>query len=100
MRGDEVYRAISEPTRRRILDLLAERERPVKELLGAFRMSQPALSQHLRTLRRAGLVRVRREGRMRVYSVEAAPLRNVYEWVSHYKGVWVRGFQDLGRIER
>jgi DNA-binding transcriptional ArsR family regulator len=84
-RRDAVYRAISEPTRRRILDLLAERERPVKELATGFRMSQPSLSQHLRVLRDAGLVRVRRQGRMRVYSVDPGPLRGVYDWVVHHR---------------
>jgi DNA-binding transcriptional ArsR family regulator len=84
-RRDAVFRAISEPTRRRILDLLADRERAVKELVPQFRMSQPALSQHLRVLRDAGLVRIRRQGRMRVYSVDPRPLREVSDWVGRYQ---------------
>jgi DNA-binding transcriptional ArsR family regulator len=84
-RRDAVYRAISEPTRRRILDLLADRERAVKELVSRFRMSQPALSQHLRVLRGAGLVRVRRQGRMRFYSVDPGPLREVSDWLGRYQ---------------
>jgi DNA-binding transcriptional ArsR family regulator len=80
-----LFRAISEPTRRRILDLLADRERAVKELVPQFRMSQPALSQHLRVLRDAGLVRIRRQGRMRVYSVDPGPLREVSDWVGRYQ---------------
>jgi DNA-binding transcriptional ArsR family regulator len=96
-RRDAVYRAISEPTRRRILDILAEQERSVKELVRRFRMSQPALSQHLRVLRDAGLVRVRRQGRMRFYSVDAGPLATVYDWVGqqlalhHLPGPGLRG---------
>jgi DNA-binding transcriptional ArsR family regulator len=88
-RSDRVFRAISDPTRRRILDLLAQRERPVKDLAARFPMSQPALSQHLRVLRLAGLVRVRREGRARLYSTHAPPLRDVYDWLGRYQRSWL-----------
>jgi DNA-binding transcriptional ArsR family regulator len=87
--ADRVYRAISEPIRRRILDLLADRERPVKDLVDRFPVSQPALSQHLRALREAGLVRIRREGRMRVYSVHAPLLREVHDWVGRFERLWL-----------
>jgi DNA-binding transcriptional ArsR family regulator len=87
--ADRVYRAISEPTRRRIMDLLADRERPVKDLVDRFPVSQPALSQHLRVLRDAGLVRIRREGRMRVYSVHAPLLREVHDWVGRFERLWL-----------
>jgi DNA-binding transcriptional ArsR family regulator len=80
----DVFRAISDPTRRAILDLLNQRERSVTELLGPFRMTQPAISQHLGVLRRAGLVRCRRLGRGSVYRVEKKPLERVYEWVAAY----------------
>jgi DNA-binding transcriptional ArsR family regulator len=86
--ADRAYRAISDPTRRRILDLLADRERAVHELVPRFRMSQPALSQHLRVLREAGLVRVRREGRRRVYSVDPRPLAEVNGWLRRYERSW------------
>jgi DNA-binding transcriptional ArsR family regulator len=76
----DVFRAIAEPTRRAILDLVAVRERPVSELLRLIGGTQPGLSQHLRTLREAGLVRVRRDGRRRVYSLRADPLEQVLEW--------------------
>jgi DNA-binding transcriptional ArsR family regulator len=93
-RADPVYRAISEPTRRRILDLLAEGERPVKDLVDRFAMSQPALSQHLRVLREAGLVRIRRQGRLRFYSINAVPLREVHDWVGHYERLWIEWFVE------
>ena len=76
-----VYRAVSDSSRRRILELLAQGERSVKDLVPRFPMSQPALSQHLRMLREAGLVRVRRQGRRRVYSLRAGPLGEVRDWV-------------------
>jgi DNA-binding transcriptional ArsR family regulator len=78
---DVVYRAVSDSTRRRILELLAQGERSVTELVPRFPMSQPALSQHLRMLREAGLVRVRRQGRRRVYSLRAGPLEEARDWL-------------------
>jgi DNA-binding transcriptional ArsR family regulator len=80
-RLDLAFRALADPTRRQALELLADGERPVRELHGRFSMSQPALSQHLAVLREAGLVRVRRQGRLRVYSVDPQPLRELYQWV-------------------
>ena len=86
---DAVFRAISEPTRRRILDLLARGERPVGWLVDRFEVSQPGLSQHLRVLRDAGLVRVRRQGRHRMYSIDARPLRVVRGWTGRFERSWV-----------
>ena len=65
----DVFRAVADPTRRALLDLLRESDRSVRELRGPFRMSQPAISQHLRILRRAGLVRARQVGRQRLYQI-------------------------------
>jgi DNA-binding transcriptional ArsR family regulator len=87
--SDLTFRALADPTRRRILELLAERERSVGEMVDRFRVSQPALSQHLRALRGAGLVRVRRDGRRRLYSVNAEPLRAAHEWVGRFERSWV-----------
>lgn len=93
----DAFRAIGDPTRRAILDLLSERERSVSELVERFHVSQPALSQHLRVLRDAGLVAPRKDGRRRVYRVEAAPLRAVYDWVAHYERFWDEKLDALGR---
>ncbi len=93
----DAFRAIGDPTRRAILDLLSERERSVSELVERFHISQPALSQHLRVLRDAGLVEPRKDGRRRVYRVEAAPLRAVYDWVAHYERFWGEKLGALGR---
>jgi len=82
--ASKVFRAISDPTRRAILDLLIERERSVGDLRRPFRMSQPAISQHLGVLRRAGLVRARRAGRTSLYRVETKPLEEVYQWVARF----------------
>lgn len=91
-----VFRAVADPTRRAILDLLAAGERAVNDLLKPFKMTQPAISQHLRVLREAGLVTERRDGRRRIYKLEAAPLRAVYDWAAHYERFWTDKLTALG----
>jgi DNA-binding transcriptional ArsR family regulator len=81
----DVFRAIADPTRRAILGLIAARERPVMELTRLVGGSQPGLSQHLRALREAGLVRVRRDGRRRIYSLRADPMDQVLEWIARLR---------------
>ena len=94
----DVFFAIADPTRRALLHRLAgeRRERNVTELLEPFRISQPAVSKHLRILREAGLVRSRKEGRMRLYQLEAARLRQVHEWVKHFEAYWDEKLDALG----
>jgi DNA-binding transcriptional ArsR family regulator len=92
------YRAVSDGTRRRILDVLAEGERSVSELLERFELSQPALSQHLKVLRDAGLVSVRRDGRRRIYALDPRPLRAIYDWVAHYERFWDERLGALGKF--
>jgi DNA-binding transcriptional ArsR family regulator len=93
----DAYRAISDPTRRAVLDLLAQGERSVTELCEPFAMSQPALSQHLKVLRDAGLVATRRFGRQRIYRLDPRPLRTVLRWVTHYERFWDDKLTALGR---
>jgi DNA-binding transcriptional ArsR family regulator len=76
---DTVFRAVADPTRRAILALLARGDRPVREIGLRFRLSQPGLSQHLRVLREAGLVRFRRAGRLRIYSLRQGALAGAAE---------------------
>jgi DNA-binding transcriptional ArsR family regulator len=95
--GDEAFRAIGDPTRRAILDMLAQRDCSVGELCASFPISQSAVSQHLRVLREAGLVTPRQEGRLRVYRLEPAPLQAIYEWVEHYQRFWASKLGALGR---
>lgn len=91
-----VFRAIADPTRRAILDLLMAGERAVNDLLAPFKMTQPAISQHLKVLREAGLVSERRAGRQRLYRLEPAPLKAVHDWTAHYERYWTQKFTDLG----
>lgn len=95
MRTD-VFRAVSDPTRRRMLDLMRRRERSVAELARPFTISQPAVSQHLKVLRDAGVVRVRREGRLRIYRLDPRPLRDVYAWAQYYEQFWREKLAALG----
>lgn len=94
--NNEAFRAIADPTRRAMLDLLADGERPVNDLVGRFRMTQPGISQHLRVLRRAGLVMHRRSGRERLYRIRPSQLKPVAEWVRQYERFWTRKLRALG----
>src|SRR3954462_7762496 len=83
-----LFEVIAEPNRRRILDLLRVSERPVGELVSELEVSQPAVSKHLRVLREAGLVDVRRVAQLRLYRVRAEPLRAMDEWLEPYRKLW------------
>ena len=92
-----MFEVLSEPNRRRILDLLREDERPVGELVDELAISQPAVSKHLRVLRDAGLVDVKVDGSRRVYRLRAEPLREIEEWLMPYRKVWNRQLRALER---
>ena len=93
----DVFFAISDGTRRALLRRLADGgEQPVTELVRPFSKSQPAISKHLRCLRNAGLVRRRSQGRRRLYRLEAARLRQVFEWVSYFEKYWDQKLDALG----
>ncbi len=96
--ADQTFRAVSEPTRRRILDALAQGEQTVTELCGLFEVTQPAVSQHLKVLRDAGLVQTERRGRAIYYSLDAAPLREVFDWAAHYTQFWNRKLDALAHV--
>jgi DNA-binding transcriptional ArsR family regulator len=82
----EAAYAIADPTRRRLLELVSDREIPAGELADQFTVSRPAVSRHLRVLREAGLVQERREGRLRLYRADPAPLAELQRWLEGYWG--------------
>jgi DNA-binding transcriptional ArsR family regulator len=82
------FDVLAEPARRRILDLLLERPRPVAELTEALGLTQPGTSKHLRVLREAGLVRVRAEAQRRWYELRPEPLAEVDAWLRPYRRLW------------
>jgi DNA-binding transcriptional ArsR family regulator len=92
-----MFEVLAEPNRRRILDLVRERERPVGELVGQLRLSQPAVSKHLRVLRDAGLVEVRTDAQRRLYRVNPGPLRELDAWLAPYRRMWASRLDDLER---
>jgi DNA-binding transcriptional ArsR family regulator len=85
---DEIFRALADPTRRRVFERLCEGEAAVGELTSRFDVSQPAISQHLRVLRSAGLVSERRSGRNIYYRVDPNGLRPLVDWLAHYQAFW------------
>jgi DNA-binding transcriptional ArsR family regulator len=82
---NDVFRAIADPTRRAILDLLTHGERTVTDIVNPFSITQPSISEHLRVLREAGLVVARSVGRTRVYHLNAAPLADLANWFQMYR---------------
>jgi DNA-binding transcriptional ArsR family regulator len=91
------FEVVAEPTRRRILDLLRERSRPVGELVELFGLSQPLVSKHLRVLRDAGLVRVRQDAQRRWYELRAEPLAELDAWLAPYRRLWADSLDALER---
>lgn len=91
----DVFNAIAEPRRRRILDLLAEGERPVNDIVRVLSITQPQASKHLRVLRAVSLVAVRRAGQQRLYRLDGAGLRPVHDWVRGFERCWNESFDKL-----
>jgi DNA-binding transcriptional ArsR family regulator len=91
------FEVISEPHRRRILDLLLEQPRPVGELTGLLGLTQPGTSRHLRVLREAGLVRVSRDAQRRWYELQPAALAEIDAWLQPYRRLWAGRLDELER---
>jgi len=89
--------AIADPTRRRIVELLAERERTAGELVDEFDVSAPAISQHLNVLREAGLVTTRADGQSRIQSLNPAGLDEVDAWLEKTRSIWSSRLDALER---
>jgi DNA-binding transcriptional ArsR family regulator len=87
--------ALADPTRQRIVELLADGERSAGELAAEFRTSRPGVSRHLRVLRERGVVRARSDGRRRLYSLEPAPFAELDEWLARYRGFWTNRLDAL-----
>jgi DNA-binding transcriptional ArsR family regulator len=93
--SEATFQALADPTRRAVLDLLRRGSQPAGEIAGAFPISRPAISKHLRLLRRAHLVREHREGRNRVYHLNPEPLRAVDSWIEQYRTFWSANLASL-----
>ncbi|MFI4934145.1 MAG: ArsR/SmtB family transcription factor [Caulobacterales bacterium] len=91
----EVFRALSDTTRRAVFERLAAGEQSVSELTAGFAISQPAVSQHLAALKAASLVRERREGRKVYYRIEPTGLAPLLDWVARYRAFWPQRIERL-----
>jgi DNA-binding transcriptional ArsR family regulator len=92
---EAAFQAVADPTRRAVLDLLRRGSQPAGQIASAFPISRPAISKHLRLLRRAHLVREHREGRHRVYQLNPEPLRAVDSWIDQYRVFWTANLNNL-----
>jgi DNA-binding transcriptional ArsR family regulator len=91
----DAFNAVAEPRRRQILDLLADGERPVNDLVAQLRLAQPLVSKHLRVLREVGAVEVRGDGRRRLYRLNGQALKPIHDWVRAYEDTWSERFDQL-----
>lgn len=94
---DAVFAALADPTRRAILERLAQGEATVTELAAPLDISQPAVSKHLRVLKQAGLVVVRPQAQRRLYALRPEPLRELDAWLTPYRRMWSERLDALER---
>src|SRR6202161_1834170 len=92
---EATFQVLADPTTRAVLDLLRKGTQPAGEIARAFPVSRPAISKHLRLLRRAHLVQERREGRHRLYQLNAEPLKAVDAWLEQYRAFWHTSLTNL-----
>jgi len=92
---EATFQALADPTRRAVLDLLRLGAQPAGRIAEAFPISRPAISKHLRQMRKANLVLESRSGRHRVYRLNAAPLRAVDTWLEQYRQFWTMSLNNL-----
>jgi DNA-binding transcriptional ArsR family regulator len=90
------FAALADDTRLEIIDALEKREASVNELVKLFEVTQPAISQHLKVLREAGLVRVRQDAQRRIYSIDPVGFRQIDTWLQRYRKLWA---SRLDRLE-
>ena len=95
---DKVFQALADPSRRAIFESLTHGEAAVKDITARFAISQPAVSQHLATLKDASLVISRREGRCVYYRVEPSGMKPLIDWIAHYRTFWTERVERLEQL--
>ena len=95
---NKIFQARADPSRRAIFESLTRGEAAVKDLTARFDITQPAVSQHLATLKDAGLVNGRRDGRLVYYRVEPRGLKPLIDWFAHYRAFWAEHFDRLEKL--
>jgi len=94
----DAFNAVAEPRRRQILDVLADGELAVNDIVQLLDLTQPQVSKHLRVLRDVGLVDVRDDGRRRLYRLNGRPLKPIHDWVSNFERTWEERFSALDEV--
>ena len=94
----ETFRALAEPNRLQIVELLLNGPRPVGDMVDQLGLRQPQVSKHLRVLSEAGLVDVRVDAQRRIYALRPAPLQELEEWIERYRRIWEGNFQRLDAL--
>jgi len=97
---DHAIAALSDPTRRAIVEMLAGKELPAGSIAANFAMSAPAVSQHLKVLKDAKLVNVRADAQRRLYSLNRDGFEEMDEWLSRIRRYWMRNLDELEKILR
>jgi len=95
---DKVFQALADPSRRAIFESLTHGEAAVKDITARFAISQPAVSQHLATLKDASLVISRREGRCVYYRAEPSGMKPLIDWIAHYRTFWTERVERLEQL--
>ena len=95
---NRIFQALADPSRRAIFESLTRGEAAVKDLTSRFDISQPAISQHLSTLKEAGLVRARRDGRCVYYRVQPRGIKPLIDWITHYRAFWTEHIDRLDKL--
>ena len=94
---DRIFQVLADPSRRAIFESLTRGEAAVKDLTARFDISQPAVSQHLATLKAAGMVNARRDGRNVYYRVQPRGMKPLINWIAHYRAFWM---EHVGRLDQ
>src|SRR6202011_1956634 len=94
----ETFRALAEPNRLQIVELLLDGPRPVGDMVDQLRLPQPQVSKHLRVLSESGLVDVRVDAQRRIYALRPAPLHELERWIERYRSIWEENFQRLDAV--
>lgn len=95
---NRIFHALADPSRRAIFEALTRGEAAVKDITARFDISQPAVSQHLATLKAAGLVKARRQGRCIYYRVQPRGLTPLIDWIAHYRAFWTERVDRLEHL--
>ena len=94
----DIFQAIADPTRRKVLELLSEKELPISEITSHFSISRTAIVKYLHILSEADLVHGQKKGREKVYHLQSEPLQEVKDWLSYYEQFWTNKLSILRHI--